>query len=251
VLPSEGKDAVTPLQIDKLFNATQDATLPGVDLSTLKTGRVRSGEMVFDLKASDKKPRLNSVIVATEGENSIPLTKEIKGITVNEDVNSLIFLHACAAPANNEKAYRKIYNFDDTADLLGWYEIVYEDGFIISVPVRYGYNILEWNVMRNDNFKAWYDRGQGSSNGRYCYRADAVDCSGSMDSEPVTFFAFEWQNARPGKKIKEINLKGTSDYISGTDKVINQNGIILIALSIVKTRNIPETQPQPLNKTGD
>lgn len=34
-----------------------------------------------------------------------------------------------------------IYNFDDTAVPLGWYEIIYEDGLVETIPIRYGMNI--------------------------------------------------------------------------------------------------------------
>ena len=39
-------------------------------------------------------------------------------------------------------SYRYIHNFPDTADLLGWYEVIYQDGFVETVPVRFGWNIL-------------------------------------------------------------------------------------------------------------
>ena len=33
----------------------------------------------------------------------------------------------------------------DAADVLGWYEIVYEDEYREIIPIQYGVNILEWN----------------------------------------------------------------------------------------------------------
>ena len=44
-----------------------------------------------------------------------------------------------------------IYNFDETAELLGWYEIVYEDGFVETIPIRYGINILDWKWRQRIN----------------------------------------------------------------------------------------------------
>jgi hypothetical protein len=58
-----------------------------------------------------------------------PLPNKIENIVVNEDVTSLIFLHASALPAGNQKAYFNIPNMFDSPDLLGWYEVVYEDGY--------------------------------------------------------------------------------------------------------------------------
>ena len=94
---------------------------------------------------------------------------------MNKDVNSIIFLHACAAEGSNKKAYDMIYNFEETAELLGWYEVVYEDGFIETIPIRYGLNILDWNwqqrISANSSPKVKYSQSQ------YAYNAGAVKCS--------------------------------------------------------------------------
>ncbi|MGA2658656.1 MAG: hypothetical protein ABSH34_14225 [Verrucomicrobiota bacterium] len=68
--------------------------------------------------------------------------------------------------------------------LLGWYEIVCEDGFVLTVPLRYGVNIQEWNWQRRASAK---DFGYG---------ADPLAVSGT-EVDPITFFAFEWTNPRP------------------------------------------------------
>lgn len=120
-------------------------------------------------------------------------------------------------------SYWYIYNFDDTADMLGWYEIVYEDGFVETVPIRYGFNILEWNV--------WNDH-KGKS---YCYAADSVSCS-SDPSHPLHFFAYEWVNPRPGRVIKEVRLRGSNKFRGLDNKVIHDNAVALVALSSVDKR---------------
>ena len=58
-----------------------------------------------------------------------------------------------------------------------------------------------------------------------------------MIDTPITFFAFEWKNKRFGKKIKEINLKATKGYKNYKDEQIEENAIILIALSVTKKRD--------------
>ena len=67
------------------------------------------------------------LVQKAEGANTLP--KNVNGISINEDVSSLIFLHASALPAGNQKAYFNIPDNFDAADVLGWYEIVYEDGY--------------------------------------------------------------------------------------------------------------------------
>ena len=85
---------------------------------------------------------------------------------IGEDATSLIFLHASARPATTRPGWALLWDQDDTADLLGWYEVIYEDGFATTIPLRYGVNIEEWN---------WASR---RSEWDYCYGADAVPLGG-------------------------------------------------------------------------
>lgn len=243
--PSETGDPIIPIKIDSYFNESSERELFGVDLSTLKIGSVGVGKKIFDLTAISSKPDRYVVTVGAKGETEISVPSEVKSIKIDEDVSSLIFLHACALPAKNIKAYFNIPNFFDTSDLLGWYEVVYEDGFNISIPIQYGVNILEWDVGKNDNYNTWWlDQGQGSSQGKYSYWADAVDCSSNMQENPINFFAFEWVNKRFGKKIKEINLHGSVDYQSSrpagnpATEPMKSNAIMLLGLNAVKKREV-------------
>ncbi len=144
-------------------------------------------------------------------------------------MSSLIFLHACALPAGNQKAYFNIPNFFDTPDLLGWYEIVYEDGFKAIVPIQYGVNILEWNPGGEKSLDKRVGR-TGAPQNAYCYKADPIPCSSDEKENPITFFAFEWVNPRFGKKIKEVNVHGSVHY-----------------QTIPRSDNSPETSPMPSN----
>jgi hexosaminidase len=145
-----------------------------------------------------------------------------KGIAIGEDASSLIFLHASEKAAINDYAYRHIFNFDDTADLLGHYEVLYEDGFVATVPIRYGVNILE---------RTW---GSTRSPRAYCYGADAVE------SADGSYFAFEWVNPRFGKAIKQVVLKPSSGFRSSQGKMLEPNAVLLKGISLVKPRPFPE-----------
>jgi hypothetical protein len=223
-LPSNDGNRVVPLEISKYYNTSSDQKIIGLKLSDMITGKIKVGNKIFSLADPAAHEKKNAIVVGTEGEGETSFPREVNGIKIGKDVSSLIFLQACAKPARNKMAYYYIYNFEDVADLLGWYEIVYEDGFVESVPIRYGVNILEWN-MNSDN---------------YCYFSDEVDCTVSDKTDPVTFFAYEWVNPRFGKKIKEINLKGTKNFTIGRnnhEKILTNNAIILKAISIVEKRN--------------
>ncbi len=233
--PSEDCVSVVSLNIAKYFNAHLKQGVFNIDLSDLLTGEVGWGSKFFQLIKAEENGEKSAIVVQTKGQQEHTSLRDVNGIQVNEDVSSLIFLHACAKPAENEKSFRTIYNFDDTADLLGWYEIVYEDAFIETIPIRYGVNILEYNVSRSDKIDHWPEGKTGAQQDLYCYAADAVNCSQYMEKNPITFFAFEWKNSRFGKKIREINLKGTTNYKNYKGNTIEDNAIIWIALSIVKS----------------
>ena len=132
--------------------------------------------------------------------------------------------------ANNRESFRLIWDQEDTADLLGWYEVVYEDGFVTTIPIRYGVNILEWD---------WEKRTSAND---YCYCADPVALS-TPGGTPISFFAYEWVNPRRGKVIREIRLKGTTGFRGGSGDfnnewgpIVDTNAVILAALSVVSKR---------------
>ena len=230
--PSQTETIILPIEIGDHFNLDDNPSLAGVDLRGMKSGLLKSGSMVFDLKVVD---RMHTVAVGTKGKESSDLPLAVSGISVNVSPTSLIFLHAAARPASNKESFRLIWDQQDTADLLGWYEVVYEDGFVISIPVRYGVHLLEWD---------WRQRAAHPDNtsAKYCYEAAAV-ALGSQD-HPITFFAFEWMNPRIGKIIRELRLRGTtgfrgasSDFDNSWGPVLETNAIMLRAVSFVQKRS--------------
>ena len=153
-----------PVDINESFNTGPLQPALEVDLRGIKTGTVVSGAARFDLGTDGYR---SAAIVETDGAETIGLPREVTNIRVGEDATSLLFLHASARPAENREIYRLLWDTEDTADLLGWYEIVYEDGFVTTIPIRYGVNIQEWN----------WDKRQSARD--YCYGADAVPLGGS------------------------------------------------------------------------
>ena len=219
VPPSGTEPENAPVDIAASFNSGSVEPSLGVDLTGLKTGTAALGNVRFDV--ADR-----GVLVGTDGVEKTGLPREAV-IKIGQDATSLLFLQASARPATNKEMFRLMWDMDDTADLLGWYEVVYEDGFVTTIPIRYGVNIQEWN---------WAAR---KSAGDYCYGADAVPMGNG-----VTFFAFEWKNPRLGKVITEIRLKGTTgfhtapaDFVNEYGPVIPKNAVILKAVSVVKKRS--------------
>ena len=222
--PSED-DPVTPIDISAHLNAPAgDSNLRGVDLASLRSGTVRAGSRVFNLVNASGNGGKSAIVVATGGRRNAP---GAVSIPLGEDVSSVLFLHACSLPAQNALAFEETWDNADTADLLGFYRFVYEDGLVETAPVRYGVNILEagWGKKHEPRNVAW--------------QADLVDCGGSPEGR-ITFFAFEWINPRFGKQIKEVRLEGTSGFKNSEGKTMADNALILLAVSVVRKRPFPK-----------
>jgi hypothetical protein len=243
-IPGNDGDPIEPVNISSKFNLSKESKVFNINLSSLLSGEVKSRARKFNLEESSGEPGNCAVAVGSAGKGENPLPNVVEGIAINEDVSSLIFLHSCALPAENQKAYFNIPDFFDSADLLGWYEIVYEDGFRTIVPIQYGVNILEWNPGSEERLDK-REGETGSPQNMYCYNADPVICSVNSKEKPVTFYAFEWVNPRFGKKIKEVNLHGSvnyqalqQDYGKPVTEPMKSNAVILAAISKVKKREV-------------
>jgi hypothetical protein len=225
--PSRTETSIVPVDISSLFNVGTTVPMLDVNLDEMATDTVQYNKMPFDLKGTNSK---RAIIVGTTGREATGLPTIVTDIRIGEAPTSLIFLHASAKRAFNRESFRLIWDQQDTADLLGWYEVVYEDGFVTTIPIRYGVNICEWN----------WDEGVSSND--YCYNADAL-AVGNKTKNRVTFFAYEWINPRLGKVIQEIRLKGTTGFRGASNDFTNEygpmiasNAVILAALSMVKKR---------------
>jgi hypothetical protein len=158
--------------------------------------------------------------VTVASGSSATASHESKPIPIGQDVSSIIFVHASAKPAGNRPAYDATWNYADTADLLGWYEVTYDDGFVETVPVRYAVNILEEGWGRSHNPR------------NVAYEAELVESGKSGH----TFFAYEWLNPRFGKPVTQIRLRGTSAAASSRRQAAD-NGILLQSVSVVSKRD--------------
>ena len=242
-IPSEDGDTLNSIDISSHFNLAKDSKAFDINLSAMKSGEVNNRSRLFNLSNSTNVPGNCAIAVGSEGTEKNPFPIEVKGISINEDVSSLIFLQACALPAGNLKAYFNIPNNFDASDLLGWYEIIYEDGLKEIVPIQYGINILEWNPLGKGSINT--NEGEtGSAQKTYCYEADPINCS-DIKENPITFFAFEWVNKRFGKKIKEVNLHGSlhyqalqAEYNMPVTKPMASNAIMLAGISKIKKREL-------------
>lgn len=199
--------------------ALPSGAVPPNTIPAIKAGPAQSGKFAFQLG-----PML---YVATRNDGQ---PDAAPAIAVNQDASSLVFLHASTARGMSRMAYNLPHDFEDTADLLGWYEVVYEDGYTITLPIRSEVNILQWSRAKDSVARP--------------YQTVAVDLSPAPD-KPVTFYAWEWANPRLGKAIKEVRLKGSAGF-KRFDGATISNGIVLAGLSCV-----PKREPKPAAKAGE
>jgi hypothetical protein len=237
-LPSEENNEIVLVDISSHYNIAVNEDILGINLGRLKTRSPGKKRLILP-DASQTKDKL-AIVVGVGKSSSGEFAHKVTKIKINKDVSSLIFLHTCALPAGNEKGYYKIYNFEDTADLLGWYEVVYKDGFRITIPIRYGVNILdiEAGKRHEDN---WPQGKTGAPQNFYAYQAEYIDCSQNPD-ESKAFYIFEWKNPRFGKTIKYISLYGVKSFLTKSGDPIPENALILRTINFTKKRPVPEVK---------
>ena len=226
-VPSEDGDPVQPVDIGRAINSPAAGSVAkaslALDVTALTAGALREGPRRFEVSAQ------GAVVVGVSGESKTPLPAQSEAIPIAFDVSSIIFLHASAKAANNDMSYRYIHNFPDTADLLGWYEVVYEDGFVDTIPIRFGWNILPVTWGKQSDVVAKGNAKELS----YAYAAAAVPCG------DATLFSYEWVNPRFGKVVREVRLHGSEGFRDTKGKPTPNNAIVLAAISVVKKRPVP------------
>ena len=225
--PSSTESAFSAIDISSRFNVTGHAGMIDCDLDSIRQQTVYLGKVPFRIGRVTEKA---AIAVATIGSKPTSLPPSVDGIRIDSDFSSVLFLHACAKLAANREPDRLLWDVFDSADVLGWYEVQYEDGYTETIPIRYGVNIAEWDWQSHKK-----DR-------QYCYGADPITVSGKS-ANSITLFAYESPNPRPGKVVAELRLSGTrgfrgadADYTDHYGPVIDDNVIMLLAVSIVNSR---------------
>jgi hypothetical protein len=148
-------------------------------------------------------------------------------VVIDDDPSSILFLHCCERPGNNRPGYYAIHNFPDTADLLGWYEVRYSDGYTLPVPVRYGVNIREQD---------WRPEVPGEKS---CPYAGPVLCSPEGTADRYCF-AYEWKNPRFGKTVASCRLRQMTRFETPEGEPVEPNRVFLAGVSITRRRGIEQ-----------
>ena len=176
-----------PLRIASAANAgLKEGTW---DLSGLVGGRMVSNGLPVRLPSGRGKA---AVVVSRPGEKSpYPLT--VEGIPVKGAYGSLVFLQV-AARAGRRPVHAGDATFfpRDSADPLGAYEIIYENGQKDLAVIRYGENVGAWDEGLSATF----------------YHARSILAGRLPDGRPLVLWGLEWINPRPEVPIARVNMFG-------------------------------------------
>lgn len=134
-------------------------------------------------------------------------------IPVQDTFRSLVIDHAASLCARRLPWVK--------LDVIGWYQIVYQDGAEEKLPITYGGNISWWNRRHNEPFPNQYYRHNGYSATWYTDDVQTENCRGDR----ATLYRYEWINPRPEEKIEKIV------YIPAEDQ---ETGVIIQKISGVK-----------------
>ena len=133
-----------------------------------------------------------AVVVSRPGEKSrYPVA--VEGIPVKGNYVSLVFLQVAAKAGS-----RPVHAGDatmyprDSADQLGGYEIVYENGQKDFAVIRYGENVGAWDQGLSAMF----------------YHARSIVTGTLPDGRPLVVWGLEWVNPRPEIAIAQVNMLG-------------------------------------------
>ena len=133
-----------------------------------------------------------AVVVSRPGEKSkYPLV--VEGLPVKGAYASLVFLQVAAKAGR-----RPVHAGDatmyprDSADPLGCYEIIYENGQKDVAVIRYGENVGAWDAGLSAMF----------------YDARNIVAGDLPNGRPLVVWGFEWVNPRPEIPIAQVNMFG-------------------------------------------
>jgi len=176
-----------PLSIESAANA--DLKEGTWDLSGLRRGLFVCNGLPVRLPRRLCKA---AVVVSRPGEEG-PYPLVVEGIPVAGTYASLVFLQV-AARAGRRPIHAGDATFfpRDSADPLGAYEIMYENGQKDIAVIRYGENVGAWDEGLSATF----------------YHARSIIAGRLPDGRPLVLWGFEWINPRPEIPIAQVNMFG-------------------------------------------
>jgi hypothetical protein len=160
------------------------------DLSQLKVGRGYYSELPYEIVDPEKNGGRNCILAGRlKGDDPQAVSLPVQGRWA-----SLIFLQTAT-----DKGRESIHAGDQThfpresSELLGFYEIRFSDGLVLTHEIRYDETLAKWET----SFDVPY------------YLTRAILAGSLPDGRPAVLWASEWKNPRPDIPIVSLRLVGS------------------------------------------
>ncbi len=152
-------------------------------------------EKIEDRKYPSLNPDAKKKVLA-ENAAKYPLSAppEANEYIINDHFDSLIFHH------NTINMIHRIPWVD--LETAGFYQIEFENGEIIDIPLEYGGNISHWKRRQNQPFPQAYYRHNGYS---ATFVVDSEE-SKTRSGDPISTYVYEWINPKKELLIKKIRV---------------------------------------------
>jgi hypothetical protein len=131
--------------------------------------------------------RLGGLVMVGPGETSggdgvrVPVKPEVDGIPINQKARRLHFLQGTHWHPRN-------------GVLIGSYVVNYADGTRVSIPIRYGRDVVDWWTVDNGSSEAAQTRLAWVGN------------NAAAGGRPIRLFVKSWENPRPQVPIRSVDM---------------------------------------------
>jgi len=143
-------------------------------------------------------------------------------IPVGRRFQSLVFLQSCTGEGR-----RPVHAGDDTffpresSELVGVYDVVFEDEHVLPAEVRYDENVSAWDAGLKG----------------LVYHARCIVAGSLPDGSPLVIWGNEWTNPRPDAPIRLIRFRGTRGKSDAMPMLLGITGIDKVRLSDYRGKN--------------
>jgi hypothetical protein len=172
---------MTCLDLQPRANSRLDEDVFGNRPADTTLKELKTGEQTFEgvrFNIGEKYIQLASTNVPARPE-------KVDGIKVNRKFAKLHILHAT------------VWSADDDA-IVGEYTVTWDDDTSVTIPIRYGKDILDW----------WYaDDDSPPSEAKVAWKGENEGATAS--GKKIRLYLSTWENPKPDKKVVKIDCSST------------------------------------------
>jgi hypothetical protein len=148
-------------------------------------GKLPAGEQTF----AGVKFKIGPKYIHLGGTMAPEMPAKVEGIKAGRTVTKLHVLHGTG------------WSTDDDA-VIGGYVVTYEDGTSVTIPIRYGKEVLDW----------WYDDSSPEpSAAKVAWKGEYKKAQAA--NKKVRLYLLKWENPKSDKKVKTIDFTNKKDSV--------------------------------------